>query len=80
MQLCPCSADFSPLVVNNGALVNAPESGRLLLKRPLLSSVATMAVGYLQRLGFTPYASRYSVTGPDLFFEQAPPRPPGWSG
>lgn len=65
----------APLVVNNGALVIAPESGRIMLHRPLPSAVATRAVQLLQRLGFITYASQCNLTGPDLFYEQAPTVP-----
>lgn len=62
----------APLVVNNGALVIAPETGRLLLKRTLPAPVAIRAVQILQRLGFTTFARRYCQSGPDLFYEQGP--------
>lgn len=62
----------APLVVNNGALVVASESGRVLLKRALPAPVATQAVQFLQRLGFTTFARRYCQSGPDLFYEQGP--------
>ena len=62
----------APLVVSNGALVIAPESGRVLLKRVLPAAIATRAVQLLQRLGFTTFARRYCTSGPDLFYEQGP--------
>jgi 5-amino-6-(5-phospho-D-ribitylamino)uracil phosphatase len=62
----------APLVVSNGALVIAPASGRVLLKRVLPATIATRAVQLLQRLGFTTFARRYCASGPDLFYEQGP--------
>jgi Cof subfamily protein (haloacid dehalogenase superfamily) len=65
----------APLVVNNGALVIAPASGQVLLHRPLTNAAAVTAVQLLLRMGFTVYASRGTLEGPDLFFEQPPAVP-----
>jgi hypothetical protein len=65
----------APLVISNGALVISPRSGELLLHRALDRAVAVQAVQALHRMGFRVCANRFSLTGPDRFYEQEPTVP-----
>lgn len=65
----------SPQIVSNGALVISPVTEQVFLHRPLKRSLAVQSAQLLQRMGFTVFANRFALTGPDLFHEDTPSLP-----
>ncbi|HYF95199.1 MAG TPA: Cof-type HAD-IIB family hydrolase [Symbiobacteriaceae bacterium] len=65
----------APLILSNGALVTAPQTGQTFLHRPLNRTVAVAAARLLQHLGFMVCANRFALSGPDFFHDQAPAAP-----